>query len=60
MKKGGIITVVVADDHEIIRDAISAFFKESPQLKIVGLAKDGREAIHVVTQLRPRVVLMDI
>jgi len=60
MKKDGTITVVIADDHEIIRDFISLFIKEFTQLKIVGLAKDGQEAIRVVTQSKPQVVLMDI
>lgn len=60
MKKSSVINVVIADDHEIIREFISLFIKEFPQLKIVGLAKDGREAVRVVTQLKPHVVLMDI
>lgn len=60
MKKSSIINIVIADDHEIIREFISLFIKGFPQLKLVGLAKDGREAVRVVTQLNPHVVLMDV
>lgn len=53
-------TVVVVDDHELVRDGIAALLSAEPDLEVVGTAADGVEAIGLVQSLHPAVVLMDI
>ena len=54
------ITVIVADDHELVRDGIAALLSAEPDIEVVGTAADGVEAIGLVQSLHPTVVLMDI
>ena len=54
------ITVIVADDHELVRDGIAALLSAEPDIEVVGTAADGVEAIGLVQSLNPSVVLMDI
>lgn len=54
------VTVVIADDHELVRKGTRQLLEEHPGLSVVGEAADGKEAIEVATRLKPDVVLMDI
>lgn len=54
------ITVVVADDHTIVREGICSLIDGKADIQVVGEAEDGREAIDKVEALLPDVVLMDI
>lgn len=54
------VTVVVVDDHAIVRDGLVALLRALDGVEVVGSASDGREAIHVVDQTRPDVVVMDV
>ena len=54
------VTVVIADDHVLVRKGTRQLLEEHPGLSVVGEAADGREAIEVVNRLKPDVVLMDI
>lgn len=54
------ITLLVVDDHAILRDGIRALLSSQNDIEIVGEAADGKEAIAKVTELMPDVVLMDI
>jgi DNA-binding NarL/FixJ family response regulator len=54
------ITVLLADDHTIVREGLTKLLESDPNLKIVGEAKDGREAVNKVEKLKPDIVLMDI
>jgi DNA-binding NarL/FixJ family response regulator len=54
------ITILLADDHTIVREGLSKLLEGEPHFRIVGEAKDGREAVSKVEQLKPDVVLMDI
>ena len=54
------ITVVIADDHALVREGTKQLLDEHPGLSVIGEAADGREAIEVATRLKPDVVLMDI
>ncbi len=54
------ITVLVADDHTIVRKGICSLIDGKADIEVVGEAEDGREAIDKVTALSPDVVLMDI
>ena len=52
--------VLIADDHVIVREGLIALLNMADDIKVVGEAADGREAIDMTEQLRPDVVLMDI
>jgi DNA-binding NarL/FixJ family response regulator len=52
--------ILVADDHEVVRQGIRAILQTRPDWEICGEAVDGREAIRLTKQLRPDVVIMDI
>ncbi|GIE97593.1 response regulator [Paractinoplanes rishiriensis] len=54
------ITVLVADDHALIRSGLSGMLGAQPDLTIVGEATDGAEAVDLAAQLSPDVVVMDI
>ncbi len=57
---GRTITVVLADDQELIRAGFRALIDSAPDLEVVGEAADGREAIEVLRSSRADVILMDI
>lgn len=54
------IRVVVVDDHQIVRDGLAALLGALDGIEVVGAAADGREALHVVEEAAPDVVVMDI
>ncbi len=54
------IEIVIADDHTIVRQGLRKLLGEEDYLKITGEAKDGREAVKKVKELKPDVVIMDI
>jgi len=54
------ITVLLADDHTIVREGFRKMLELEADLKVVGEAQDGRQAVALVKKLRPDVVVMDI
>ena len=54
------ITVLLADDHTLVREGLRKILEVEHDLQIVGEAEDGRQAVAMVRKLRPEVVLMDI
>jgi DNA-binding NarL/FixJ family response regulator len=54
------IRVVVVDDHQIVREGLTSLLDALDGLEVVGTAEDGRDAIHVVAEAAPDVVVMDI
>jgi len=54
------ITVLLADDHAVVRDGLRLLLEAQGDIKVVGDAANGREAVHQVKRLRPDVVVMDI
>ena len=54
------IRVVLVDDHQVVIDGLNAMLNSCAHLKIVGQARNGKEAIQAVSVLKPDVVLMDI
>lgn len=54
------LRILVVDDHEIVRKGLQALLESSPDLRVVGEASDGREAIRQTEKLKPDLVLLDI
>jgi DNA-binding NarL/FixJ family response regulator len=54
------ITVLLAEDHTIVREGFRKMLEMDADLQVVGEAQEGREAVALVKKLRPDVVLMDI
>ncbi|MBA2288334.1 MAG: response regulator transcription factor [Ktedonobacteraceae bacterium] len=54
------ITVLIVDDHSVVREGIRAFLGAQPDLQMVGEAASGEEAIRFVQEFIPDVVLMDV
>ncbi|NUT97282.1 MAG: response regulator transcription factor [Saccharothrix sp.] len=54
------IDVVVVDDQALLRGSFRVLVDSAPDLRVVGEAGDGAEAVRVVTRTRPHVVLMDV
>ena len=54
------IRVVVADDHAVVRGGLDQLLATAEGIELVGSAADGAEAVALVTELRPDVVLMDL
>jgi DNA-binding NarL/FixJ family response regulator len=54
------VRVLLADDHTLVRAGIRALLAQLPDVQVVGEAGDGREALRMIEQLGPDVLLMDI
>lgn len=54
------IRVVIVDDHEIVREGLQTLLTEEPGFEVVGQAANANEALRVVGQTNPHVVLMDL
>jgi NarL family two-component system response regulator LiaR len=55
-----LITVMMVDDHAIVRQGVRAFLETQPDLWVVGEAGSGQEAVQRAGELAPDVVLMDL
>jgi NarL family two-component system response regulator LiaR len=54
------ISVLIVDDHEVVRRGIRAFLKARPEFILVGEAESGEAAIRMVEEMIPDVILMDL
>lgn len=54
------IRVLIADDHDLVRAGIKAILNQSPDIKVVGEAGDGRETLRLVKELDPDILLLDV
>src|ERR1051325_9754190 len=54
------IRIAIADDHPIFRDGLRRLLESEPNLQVVGEAADGRQAIDLVNQVTPDILLLDV
>ncbi len=54
------VSVMLADDHAVVRDGLRALLEAGNDLQVVGVAGNGREAVAEALRLRPDIVIMDI
>lgn len=54
------ITVFISDDHAVVRDGLRFMLEAQGNIKVIGEAANGREAIKKVKELKPDIVIMDI
>ena len=52
--------VLIVDDHEIMREGMSALLRKYSEFEVVGHAADGRQALVLAKQLNPDIVIMDV
>lgn len=53
------ITVLLVDDHSLVRRGFRRMLEDEPDMKVVGEAGDGEEAVRLAAELKPHVVVMD-
>jgi len=56
----GKIRVLLADDHTLVRQGLRSLLAKEADIKVIGEARNGREAVHQVLALKPDVVIMDV
>lgn len=56
----GVIKVVIADDHAILREGVKLLLESEPDIQVLGQASNGLEAVRMADELKPDLVLMDI
>ena len=54
------IRIVVADDHPVVRDGLIAMLQTQSDFEVIGEASDGAEALHIVAERAPDVLLLDL
>jgi two-component system nitrate/nitrite response regulator NarL len=54
------INVVIADDHPSFREGLRLLLEADPKIRVVGEARDGKEAVELASKLKPNLVLLDL
>jgi NarL family two-component system response regulator LiaR len=54
------ITILIVDDHTVVRDGLNALLSAETGMRVIGLAGDGEAAVEMAKELRPDVILMDL
>ncbi|OFV99974.1 MAG: DNA-binding response regulator, partial [Acidobacteria bacterium RIFCSPLOWO2_12_FULL_54_10] len=54
------IRILLADDHQIVRQGLRRILEENPEMEVVGEASDGRQAVQMALESKPQVIVMDL
>jgi DNA-binding NarL/FixJ family response regulator len=54
------ISVLLADDHTVVRQGLRSLLSAEPDIEVVGEAENGRQAVQMAAQLKPNVIVMDL
>ncbi len=54
------ISILIADDHPLVREGLAEILKKQDKLEVIGMAKNGKEALEFFQEFKPDVILMDI
>lgn len=54
------VRVLIADDHQMVREGLRSLIEHEPDMEVVGEAEDGRRAVEVARQARPDLAIMDL
>jgi DNA-binding NarL/FixJ family response regulator len=57
---GSLVSIIVADDHEVVRTGFAAMLDTQPDFTVLGTASDGASAVAACRSLRPDLIIMDI
>jgi DNA-binding NarL/FixJ family response regulator len=60
IEKPGETTIVLADDHKVVRQGLRALLEAEPRLRVIGETGDGLEVTQLVERLRPDVLVLDV
>ena len=60
MAKNTIKKILIVDDHTLMRSGLEAMLLSEPAYEVVGVAADGKSAIHAAAKLQPDIILMDL
>src|SRR5438876_12311451 len=52
------ITVLLVDDHSLVRKGFRRILDDDPEIRVIGEAEDGTEAVKLAQELKPRVIVM--
>jgi NarL family two-component system response regulator LiaR len=55
-----IISILIVDDHTVVRDGLNALISAEAGMKVVGMCGDGQQAVKLAAELRPDVILLDL
>jgi DNA-binding NarL/FixJ family response regulator len=58
--KNGPYTIILADDHAFFRNDLKKMLMEKDQLQVIGEAVDGLDLLHLLSKVKPRMVILDI
>ena len=59
-RTAGRVRVLIVDDSALMRRLLSDLLGSSPEIEVVGMARDGREAVAQAARLRPDVITLDV
>lgn len=57
---GGKITVLIADDHSVVRQGVRVFLETQPEIEVIGEADSGEKAVELSAEFAPDVILLDL
>lgn len=57
---GSVIRVLLAEDHQVVREGLRALFRDVPDIEVIGEAEDGSEVVRIAEERGPDVVVMDV